>query len=80
MSLDDCRQIVDEFEPSPARRAVCQLSPEGFSRFFMFSDMVNVVDVAKMESVYQVQNAGLCFPFHFAFFYSWNILKYCIRI
>ncbi len=73
MSLDDCRQIVDEFEPSPARRAVCQLSPEGFSRFFMFSDMVNVVDVAKMESVYQVQNA--LFSLLFTFFYSWNIFK-----
>ena len=54
VSLEDCRLIVEEFEPSPIRRANCQLSKEGFTRFFMFSDMVNIVDPTKLETVYMV--------------------------
>ncbi len=56
MTLDDCQVIVEEFEPSPLRRAEGQLSIEGFTRFFMFSDMANIADVNKMESIYQVNS------------------------
>ncbi len=56
MSLEECALIVEEFEPSPIRRSACQLSREGFTRFFMFSDMVDIVDPSKAENVYQVKS------------------------
>ena len=63
----ECKQIVDEFEPSLARRKRGRLSAEGFCRFFMFSDLHDLMDYAKTDNVYQVsytgfaQGGGYCF-------------------
>ena len=46
--------IVAEFEPSAGRRKQKLLSEEGFSRFFLFSDLHDIIDQPKTEAVYQV--------------------------
>lgn len=51
---DECCQIINEFEPSQARRKRKLLSSEGFSRFFLFSDLHDIIDHSKSEQVYQV--------------------------
>eukprot|EP00094_Tigriopus_californicus_P010851 TCALIF_10466-PA protein Name:"Similar to Plcl2 Inactive phospholipase C-like protein 2 (Mus musculus)" AED:0.11 eAED:0.11 QI:0/0.66/0.5/1/1/1/4/71/793 len=50
---EECRQIINEFEPCGSRRSRLLLSPEGFSRFFMFSDSNDLIDHSKIEHVYQ---------------------------
>lgn len=56
LSEEECKMIIAEFEPSPARRKRNLFSPEGFSRFFMFSDLQDLIDHGKSEeAVYQVR-------------------------
>lgn len=55
LSEEECKMIIAEFEPSPARRKRHLFSPEGFSRFFMFSDLQDLIDIGKTEAVYQVR-------------------------
>ena len=50
---EDCKLVVDEFEPSPGRRKKSLLSGEGFSRFFLFSDLHDICDRSKMDNIYQ---------------------------
>ena len=50
---EDCRLVVDEFEPSSGRRKKSLLSAEGFSRFFLFSDLHDICDLNKMDGIYQ---------------------------
>ena len=50
---EDCKLVVDEFEPSAGRRKRSLLSAEGFSRFFLFSDLHDVCDLSKMDTIYQ---------------------------
>lgn len=52
---EECRQIINEFEPCGSRRNRLLLSPEGFSRFFIFSDSNDLIDHSKIEHVYQVK-------------------------
>ncbi|XP_059082228.1 1-phosphatidylinositol 4,5-bisphosphate phosphodiesterase eta-2-like isoform X1 [Tigriopus californicus] len=56
---EECRQIINEFEPCGSRRSRLLLSPEGFSRFFMFSDSNDLIDHSKIEHVYQNMNHSL---------------------
>lgn len=56
---EDCRLVVDEFEPSAGRRKKSLLSAEGFSRFFLFSDLHDICDLNKMDSIYQDMNRPL---------------------
>ena len=50
---EDCKLVVDEFEPSPGRRKKSLLSGEGFCRFFLFSDLHDICDLSKMDNIYQ---------------------------
>lgn len=61
LSEDECKMIIAEFEPCPARRKRNLFSPEGFSRFFMFSDLQDLIDIGKTEAVYQVGARLDCF-------------------
>ncbi len=46
----ECRLIVENFEPSPERRNKYLLSAEGFSRFFLFSDLHDLAEDASKSS------------------------------
>ena len=59
LSAEDCELIIDEFEPSPARKNQKVISLEGFSRFFMFSDLHDIIDKVKTQTIYQVRKTLL---------------------
>lgn len=51
----ECNMILEEFEPSSMRKKQKLLSSEGFTRFFMFSDLHDIIDHSKVEKHYQVR-------------------------
>lgn len=58
LTMVQVREIMREYEPSdsPNKRSKKYLmSREGFSRFILFSDTMDIIDHQKMETVYQVK-------------------------
>ena len=64
----ECELMIAEFEPSNARRRQKLLSAEGFARFFLFSDLHDIIDHSKTDSVYQV--SLVCLFTFFVYVYS----------
>ena len=54
LSDNECKQLINEYEPSPACRKSQLMSATGFSHFMVFSEMHDVFDHSKIEHVYQV--------------------------
>ena len=44
VSLEECKTIVRDFEPSAEKRRDNLLSPQGFSHFMIFSDYHDIVE------------------------------------
>ena len=44
VSIDECRHIVRDFEPSAEKRRDNLLSPQGFSHFMIFSDYHDIIE------------------------------------
>ena len=49
ISEDECAVIIKEFEPSSSGKKRLLLSSEGFSRFFLFSDLQDIIDHSRSE-------------------------------
>ena len=52
---EECRLIIEEYEPSILRRKSHLLSASGFSHFMVFSDMHDLIDHSQKDSVSQVR-------------------------
>ena len=68
--------IIEEYEPSVARKERCILSLEGFSRFFIFSNMMNILDIPKTQAVHQVWIPNIDTIF-LTFVARWRFEKSC---
>ena len=50
LTLKDCSQLIEKFEPSLNSEL---LSMEGFTHLMLFSDLISVLDQSKLKGVYQ---------------------------
>ena len=51
---EECKQIIEEYEPSILRRKSQLLSASGFSHFMVFDEMHDLIDHYQTEHVTQV--------------------------
>ena len=74
LSDDECKQIISEYEPSANCRKRQLMSSTGFSHFMVFSEVHDVFDHSKTETVYQVRKG------HFYYLQSTSQTDKCNEI
>ena len=76
LTNEECKQIISEYEPSVVCRKNQMMSAKGFSHFMVFSEMHDIFDHSKIDTVFQVHT--LLFTIY-DFYYSvaqWVLSKY----
>ena len=59
LSDSECKQIIEEYEPSVLRRKSHLFSASGFSHFMVFDEMHDLIDHFQVENVTQDMNRPL---------------------
>ena len=54
LTNEECKQIISEYEPSVVCRKNQMMSAKGFSHFMVFSEMHDIFDHSKIDTVFQV--------------------------
>ena len=56
LTNEECKQIISEYEPSVVCRKNQTMSAKGFSHFMVFSEMHDIFDHSKIDTVFQVHS------------------------
>lgn len=57
VTLEECKTIVRDFEPSFEKRRENLLSPQGFSHFMIFSDYHDLTETSQVDQVSLLSNS-----------------------